>query len=90
MQSRTGAPILPVGIGGSEAAMPKGAKFIKPRKITVVIGKPLEPPVPDESGKVRRHAIREQTAALGEEIQELFDEAQRQAGTPNRRDVRSA
>ena len=90
VQSRTGAPILPVGIGGSEAAMPKGARFIKPRKITVVIGKPLEPPVPDESGKVRRHAIREQTVALGEEIQELFDEAQRQAGTPNRRDVRSA
>ena len=88
VQSRTGAPILPVGIGGSETAMPKGAKFIKPRKITVVIGEPLEPPVPDESGKVRRHAVREQTAALGEEIQDLFDEAQRQAGTPNRRDVR--
>ena len=76
VQSRTGAPILQVGIGGSEAAMPKGAKFIKPRKITVVIG------------KLRRHAIREQTAALGDEIQELFDEAQRQAGTPNRREIR--
>jgi 1-acyl-sn-glycerol-3-phosphate acyltransferase len=89
VQSRTGAPILPVGIGGSEAAMPKGAKFAKPRKITVVIGKPLEPPITDgEGGRVRRHAIREQTAGLGEELQLLFDEAQRQAGTPNRREVR--
>jgi 1-acyl-sn-glycerol-3-phosphate acyltransferase len=85
VQSRTGAPILPVGIGGSEAAMPKGSTFIKPHKITVVIGKPIEPPVPDESGRVRRHAVREQTARLGEEIQLLFDEAPRQAGTPNRR-----
>jgi 1-acyl-sn-glycerol-3-phosphate acyltransferase len=88
VQSRTGVPILPVGIGGSETAMPKGSTFIRPHKITVVIGKPLEPPVPDESGKVRRHAVREQTARLGEEIQLLFDEAQRQAGTPNRREVR--
>jgi 1-acyl-sn-glycerol-3-phosphate acyltransferase len=89
VQSRTGAPILPVGIGGSEAAMPKGAKFIRPRKITVVIGKPLEPPLTDgDGGRVRRQAVRDQTAALGEEIQLLFDEAQRQAGTPNRREVR--
>jgi 1-acyl-sn-glycerol-3-phosphate acyltransferase len=91
VQSRTGAPILPIGIGGSETAMPKGARFIKPRKITVVIGKSIEPPMTgDEGGRVRRHAIREQTAALGEEIQALFDEAQRQAGTPNRREVRPA
>ena len=89
VQSRTGVPILPIGIGGSETAMPKGAKFIKPHKITVVIGKPLAPPITEgEGSRVRRAAIREQTTALGEEIQLLFDEAQRQAGTPNRRDVR--
>jgi 1-acyl-sn-glycerol-3-phosphate acyltransferase len=90
VQSRTGAPIVPVGIGGSETAMPKGAKFVKPHKITVVVGKPLEAPIPDESGRVRRHAIREQTTRLGDEIQLLFDEAQRQAGTPNRRMVSGA
>ena len=90
VQSRTGAPIVPVGIGGSETAMPKGAKFIKPRKITVMIGAPLDPPVIGEDGaRARRHAIRDQTTALGEVIQLLFDEAQRQAGTPNRREVRS-
>jgi len=34
--------------------------------------------------------VREQTTRLGEEIQLLFDEAQRQAGTPNRRMVTGA
>jgi 1-acyl-sn-glycerol-3-phosphate acyltransferase len=89
VQSRTGAPILPVGIGGSETAMPKGAKFIKPHKITVVIGELLEAPVA-EGGRAKRQALRDQTARLGEEIQVLFDEAQRQAGTPNRRRLSGA
>ena len=30
---KSGAPILPVGIGGSERAMPKGATVPKPRKV---------------------------------------------------------
>ena len=34
-RSKTGAPIMPVGIGGSERAMPKGAKFIYPQKLHV-------------------------------------------------------
>ena len=87
VQARTGAPIVPVGIGGSEAAMPKGAKFIWPRRITVVIGDPLPAPGATEraGGRARRSAVKEQTAVLATEIQALFDEAQRQAGTPNRR-----
>jgi 1-acyl-sn-glycerol-3-phosphate acyltransferase len=89
VQSRTGAPIVPVGIGGSEAAMPKGAKFLKPHKIHLVIGDPL--PAPHAEGaKARRSSVRPQTEALGREIQLLFDEAQRQAGTPNRRELHPA
>lgn len=86
VQSRTGVPIVPVGIGGSEAAMPKGSKFIRPRRIALVVGEPLPPPA-SEGGRARRSAIRAQTAKLGDDIQLLFDEAQRQAGTPNRRRV---
>ena len=84
VQSRTGAPIVPVGIGGSERAMPKGARFIRPTKVVVVVGDPLEAPRVD-GAKARRSAIREQTARLYEEVQALFDEAQERAGTPNRR-----
>lgn len=81
---RTGTPIVPVGIGGSEAAMPKGARFIRPVKMAIVIGAPLHPPPPTEGGRVSRKAVRQLTAELGESIQALFDEAQALVGEPNR------
>lgn len=80
---RQGVPIVPVGIGGSEAAMPRGAKFPKPRKVTFVVGAPIVPPPRTESGRVPRRVVREVTAELHERVQELFDEAQQRAGTPN-------
>lgn len=80
---RTGVPIIPVGLGGTERAMPKGKKFIRPVKMTVVIGAPLVPPPKKESGRVSRNGVREMTVVLGERIQDLFDEAQLRAGTPN-------
>jgi 1-acyl-sn-glycerol-3-phosphate acyltransferase len=82
---RTGTPIVPIGLGNTEAAMPKGSKFIRPVKMTIVIGAPIQPPPLKESGRVSRGGVRELTARLGEEIQVLFDEAQALAGTPNRR-----
>ena len=75
--SRTGVPIVPVGIGGSEAAMPKGSKTIRPRRIRIVIGTPLAPPRGAAPGdRVPRSAIKETTAMLHTEIQKLFDTAQ--------------
>lgn len=83
IQSRTGVPIIPVGIGGSETAMPKGSKFIKPHKVTVLVGPAL--PAPEVDGpKARRASIRARTAELHTVIQDLFDQAQTEAGTPNR------
>ncbi|CAN5693569.1 lysophospholipid acyltransferase family protein [soil metagenome] len=82
VQSRTGVPIVPVGIGGSERAMPKGAKLIRPTKVVVIIGAPLEIPQVD-GAKAKRAAVRTQTAALHDRVQALFDEAQARAGTPN-------
>ena len=83
IQSRTGAPIVPVGIGGSETAMPKGARFIKPRRVTVVVGPVLAAPETD-GPKAKRASIRARTAELHTVLQDLFDEAQVAAGTPNR------
>jgi 1-acyl-sn-glycerol-3-phosphate acyltransferase len=80
--TKTGAPIIPVGIGGSEPAMPKGAKFIKPVKCVLVIGPPLYPEA-TEPGKAPRRAVRELNGRLQVELQRLFDEAQVKAGTPN-------
>jgi 1-acyl-sn-glycerol-3-phosphate acyltransferase len=84
---RTGVPIVPVGIGGSEAAMPKGSKMVWPRKMTLVVGTPLAPPPPAPSGRVPRQAISRLTDELATAIQEVFDRAQVLAGTPNAPEV---
>ncbi len=75
-------PIVPVGIGGSEMVMPKGKKMIRPHKCVVVVGEPISVSL-DAEGRVPRSAVRDVTATLSNELQRLFDEAQRLAGTPN-------
>jgi len=77
---RTGVPIVPVGIGGTERAMPKGAKFIRPRKVTMVIGAPIRPVPRAEGERVKRSEIRRVTQELHDSLQALFDEAQIRAG----------
>jgi 1-acyl-sn-glycerol-3-phosphate acyltransferase len=78
--SKTGVPIVPVGIGGSEKAMPKGAKFIHPSKIVIVVGEPLDPPTTRDGGGTSRRAVKATTEQLRIEIQKQFDEARARAG----------
>ncbi|MCP4221987.1 MAG: 1-acyl-sn-glycerol-3-phosphate acyltransferase [Actinomycetia bacterium] len=77
---RTGVPIVPVGIGGSERAMPRGRHLALPRKITMVIGEPILPPVKAEGERVKRSSVRRVTDQLSNDLQILFDEAQIRAG----------
>lgn len=77
--AKTGAPIVPVAIGGSERVMPKGAKFIYPKKVYVIIGEPIPAPT-GANPKEQREAARALTHQLHARLQELFDEAQRKAG----------
>jgi 1-acyl-sn-glycerol-3-phosphate acyltransferase len=79
--TRTGVPIVPVGIGGSERAMPKGAKFIHPTRTALVIGPPINPPIARDGGRVPRRAIHEITEQLHAELQALFDDAQAKVPT---------
>lgn len=76
LSARTGAPIVPVGIGGSEAAMPKGSRWIRPVKVTVIVGDPLEAPQRSARGRVPRHQVHELTERLRTELQGLFDQAE--------------
>ena len=79
---KAGVPIIPVGIGGSEAVMPKHSKMIYPRKCVLVVGRPITAPR-DEEGRVPRSAVKDVTSRLAAELQRLFDDAQILAGTPN-------
>ncbi len=76
---KAGVPIVPVGIGGSERVMPKGAKFIYPKKIVAIVGAPISVAL-DESGKAPRAAVRDLSVQLHDELQRLFDAAQVRAG----------
>lgn len=82
--ARTGVPIVPVGIGGSEWAMRKGQKIIRPVKVVVVVGPPIPPPEPSPGGRISRKAIAVATEQLQAELQRLFDEALQRAGRPTR------
>lgn len=77
---RASVPIVPVGLGGAERAMPKGARFIRPSKVTIIIGDPIYPPERAEGARVKRSTVTAVSDQLHESLQELFDEAQISAG----------
>ena len=77
---RAGVPIVPVGIGGSERVMPKGARFLHPHRVHVIVGSPIVSPPPATSGRVPRSTIRRHSDQLHATLQELFDAAQQRVG----------
>ena len=78
--ARTQVPIVPVGIGGSEAAMARGSRWIRPVKIHIVVGEPIPPPPLKASGRVPRRAVQQASDELREVLQGLYDEAREGAG----------
>jgi len=79
MSARQRVPIVPVGIGGSDKAMPIGKRMILPRKVVLVVGEPIYPDVETE-GRVPRSAITALTEQLRGEVQSVYDDARRRAG----------
>lgn len=77
---RAEVPIVPVGIGGAERAMPKGARWIRPSRVALVVGEPIRPPARVDGARVKRSTVRAVNDQLHERLQELFDEAQIIAG----------
>ena len=79
--SRAGVPLVPVGIGGSERALPKGKALPRLVRIHVLVGEPLVPaPIAEGARHPSRRAIKELTVQLQKTLQDLFDRAQRTAG----------
>jgi 1-acyl-sn-glycerol-3-phosphate acyltransferase len=81
LAARTGAQIVPVGIGGSDRAMPKGSVIPKPLRVSVVVGPPLPPPARSEGGRVSRSRVHATTEELHRRIQEAYDLARSQVRT---------
>ena len=68
--ARTGARVVPVGIGGTERAMPKGSRIPRPARVRIVIGPALEPPRSD--GRVSRTQIAEKSEELRAALESAY------------------
>lgn len=73
---KTGVPIIPAGIAGTEDVMRSGSKAIRFKKCRMVIGKPIEVVIPN-GARASRDQIAEVTIRLQRELQSLLDQANR-------------
>jgi 1-acyl-sn-glycerol-3-phosphate acyltransferase len=80
LSARTGAPIVPIGIGASDLAMPKGKAIPKPYTIQIVVGPAIPPPARTGGGRVSRSAVHAATEDLVGQLQTVYDEAKAKTG----------
>ena len=73
--ARTNATVVPVGIAGTDRALPDGAKFPRPVKVRVVVGAPIDPPI--SQGRPSRSQIAAKTEELRNSLESVYQESLR-------------
>ena len=73
--SRQQVPVVPVGLGGLGRVMGKGHKFVKPFKVVVVVGEPINPPA-KENGRVKRSKMGEFSKQIQDDLQQVYDQSE--------------
>lgn len=73
---KANVPIIPVGIGGSELAMQKGSKMVRPVRCAMVIGKPIDVGTSDGT-RTARSSVKTISEELQLSLQNVFDAAQK-------------
>jgi 1-acyl-sn-glycerol-3-phosphate acyltransferase len=73
---RSGAPLLPVAITGTERLFPRGARLPRRSKVTVRVGKPFELSR-QSAGRIDRQELASGTERIMREIAALLPPAQR-------------
>jgi 1-acyl-sn-glycerol-3-phosphate acyltransferase len=71
--AKAGVPIVPVGIAGSERAMGKGDKIVRPAKVHILIGPAMR--FEDSGQRIGRAEMSDMSRRLHDELQRLFDVA---------------
>jgi 1-acyl-sn-glycerol-3-phosphate acyltransferase len=79
LAARLNVPIVPIGIGGSEAILGRDRKMPKFNRVVVIVGEPIHPPLREPGAGVRRKDVAALTAELRDAVQGVFDEAERSA-----------
>jgi 1-acyl-sn-glycerol-3-phosphate acyltransferase len=80
LSARTGAPVVPVHIDGTDSIFPKGASRPKPGRTRVTFGRPLAP-VEGESTRRFNERIARAVAELADEAATDYWSARRRAAT---------
>jgi len=75
LAARTGAVIVPVGIGGSAQAMPVGKRLPRRSKVTLYVAEAIPAPPRNERGRVARSVVHQTTVELRQALQDGFDRA---------------
>jgi 1-acyl-sn-glycerol-3-phosphate acyltransferase len=75
LSARTGAPVVPIGVAGTEEALPTGSWRLHRSKVGIVVGAPLDPLIGEGGKRPNRAAIRSYTARLADRLQAAQDEA---------------
>ena len=73
LAAKSHAPVIPVGIAGTEGAMPPGTRFPRRSTVTIVIGPEI--PVPGDGGRVPRSELKRFTDAIQAGMQAAMDAA---------------
>ena len=73
LAARTGARVIPVGIAGTGAALPEGAKWIRRSTVAIVPGDPMAPPVGEGGKRATRQQLQAFTAELAAQLQKAQD-----------------
>jgi len=74
LAARTGAKVIPVGIGGTESALPAGSKIPRRTRVQIIVGEPMELKNID-GGRVPTSVRKAFTEDLKQQLQKVFDES---------------
>lgn len=75
LATTTGTPVIPIGLAGTEQAMPPGARVARPRRVVITVGEPIQPAGVLRTGEVDRERRRALSRHVRAEMQRLLDEA---------------
>ncbi len=76
LSARTGAPVLPIGVAGTEAALPEGGRRLYRSRVAIVVGELMPAPTGPEGKRASRKEIAALTEELTVELQRLQHEAE--------------
>lgn len=68
--ARSGAPVVPMRIYGTRAAMPRGVWLPRPVRVTILFGEPFRPATVDRLAGLRGEELKTAYQAIGDEVME--------------------